>query len=155
LVDEDDVFTEAFLSFCAAARREGALPELAGRDNVIRVLARLTLQKVCEVRRREERRRRRVRGESVLGEAGFDPFPSREPPPEFEAEINRLLDLLETDELRTIALMRMHRYGREEIAAELGCSVATLDRRLAVIRSRWRSSREEPARPNGANQEEG
>jgi DNA-directed RNA polymerase specialized sigma24 family protein len=137
-VDEDDVFAEAFLSFCAAAQREGAVPQLTSRDNVIRLLAHITLQKLCAVRRREERRQRHVRGESALGEAGFDVIAGREPPPEFEDEVTRLLDLLETDELRAIALKQMQGYSRAEIAAEQGCSLATLDRRIAVIKSRWK-----------------
>ena len=147
LVDEDDVFAEAFLNFCKAAR-EGAFPDLASRENVIRLLARITLRKACDARRREERRRAKVRGESALGEAGFEPFASREPPAEFDAEVRRMLELLPTDELREIALMRMAGYGREEIAAELKMSVATLDRRLSHIRAKWASLRDGP-QPEG------
>jgi DNA-directed RNA polymerase specialized sigma24 family protein len=136
VVDEDDVFADAFLSFCAAAR-DGKFPDLTDRTNVIRLLARLTMRKACDVRRRESRRRDILRGESALGEAGFEPFAGRDPPPEFEAEVGQLLDLLETEELRDVALMRMHGYSRKEIAARLSCSVATVGRQITEIRAGW------------------
>ena len=153
VVDEDDVFADAFLSFCAAAR-DGKFPDLTDRTNVIRLLARLTMRKACDVRRRESRRRDIVRGESALAEAGFEPFAGRDPPPEFEAEVGQLLDLLKTDELRDVALMRMHGYSREEIAARLGCSVATVGRQIAGIRGRWAVHVDLPARGKGTSVEE-
>jgi DNA-directed RNA polymerase specialized sigma24 family protein len=153
VVDEDDVFADAFLSFCAAAR-DGKFPDLTDRTNVIRLLARLTMRKACDVRRRESRRRDIVRGESALAEAGFEPFAGRDPPPEFEAEVGQLLDLLETDELRDVALMRMHGYSREEIAARLGCSLSTVRRQMAEIRARWAGHVNLPARGKGTSGEE-
>ena len=144
VVDEDDVFADAFLSFCAAAR-DGKFPDLTDRTNVIRLLARFTMRKACDVRRRESRRRDIVRGESALGEAGFEPFAGRDPPPEFEAEVGQLLDLLETDELRDVALMRMHGYSRKDIAARLGCSVAKVSRQIAEIRALWAAPGDLPA----------
>jgi DNA-directed RNA polymerase specialized sigma24 family protein len=153
VVDEDDVFTDAFLSFCAAAR-EGKFPDLTDRTNVIRLLARLTMRKACDVRRRESRRRDIVRGESALGGAGFEPFAGRDPPPEFEAEVGQLLDLLKTDELRDVALMRMHGYSRKEIAEQLDCSVATVGRQIVEIRARWAVKVDLPAAAGGVSGEE-
>jgi DNA-directed RNA polymerase specialized sigma24 family protein len=146
VVAEDDVFADAFQIFCAAARN-GRFPNLTGRENVIRLLARITLRKACEVRRREGNRRDKVRGESALGAAGFEPFAGRDPPPEFEAEVNQLLDVLGTDELRDIALMRMYGYSYEEIATEQNCSIATIARRVAIIRSRWATRAETGEEP--------
>jgi DNA-directed RNA polymerase specialized sigma24 family protein len=142
VVAEDDVFADAFQIFCAAART-GRFPDLTDRTNVMRLLARITLRKACELRRKEANRHDKVRGESALGAAGFEPFTSRDPPPEFESEINELLDVLGTDELRNIALMRMYGYSYEEIAAEQKCSVATIARRVSVIRSRWSATRQD------------
>ena len=153
LIDEDDVFTDARLSFCAAAR-DGKFPDLNDRTNVIRLLARFIMRKACDVRRRESRRRDIVRGESALAEAGFEPFAGRDPPPEFEAEVGQLLDLLETDELRDVALMRMHGYSRKEIAARLSCSVATVGRQITDIRVRWAVHVDLPARGKGTSVEE-
>jgi hypothetical protein len=73
LVDEDDVVTDAFLSFCAAARA-GKFPDLTSRDNVIRLLAAFTMRKAFDARRKIIRRGDKVRTESVLGAPGFEPF---------------------------------------------------------------------------------
>jgi DNA-directed RNA polymerase specialized sigma24 family protein len=52
-------------------------------------------------------------------------------------EVQRLLALLPRDELRTVALRKMGGYTNAEIAAELGCTVATVERRLRLIRAVW------------------
>jgi DNA-directed RNA polymerase specialized sigma24 family protein len=135
LIEVDDVVTEAFLSFCTAARA-GKFPDLTSRDNVIRLLAGFTMRKAFDARRKVIRRGDKIRTESVLGALGFEPFECRGPPPEFEAEINDLLGRLETAELRSIAVMRMQRHSREEIAARHNCSIATVQRRLSIIASR-------------------
>jgi DNA-directed RNA polymerase specialized sigma24 family protein len=135
LIEEDDVVTEACLSFCTAARA-GKFPDLSSRDNVIRLLAAFTMRKAFDARRKVIRRGNKVRIESVLGALGFEPFESRDPPPEFEAEVDDLLGRLETEELRSIAAMRIKGHSPEEIAAQHGCSVATVRRRLSIIHSR-------------------
>ena len=135
VIDVDDVVTEAFLSFCAAART-GKFPDLTSRDNVIRLLAAFTMRKAFDARRKVIRRGNKVRTESVLGALGFEPFEARDPPPEFEAEVDDLLGRLETEQLRSIAVMRMKGHSPEEIAAQHDCSVATVRRRLSIIHSR-------------------
>jgi RNA polymerase sigma factor (sigma-70 family) len=129
---EHDVAMEAFLSFCARIAQEGRFPDLDNRTGLIRLLTRFTICKAFDFRARPHNRREQA-------EEDFDGFPSREPPPEFEAEVAALLDKLPDDDLREIALLRMEGLTRQEIAARCGCSVATVDRRLAVIRGRWRA----------------
>jgi DNA-directed RNA polymerase specialized sigma24 family protein len=53
--------------------------------------------------------------------------------------VANLLDKLPDDDLREIALLRMEGLSRREVAARCGCSVATVDRRLALIRGRWKA----------------
>jgi DNA-directed RNA polymerase specialized sigma24 family protein len=64
-----------------------------------------------------------------------------EPTPEFAAimgeEYRRLLDGLEDDGLRQVAIRRMEGYTCDEIAAELGCARRTVARRLDLIRKTW------------------
>jgi DNA-directed RNA polymerase specialized sigma24 family protein len=64
-----------------------------------------------------------------------------EPTPEFAAqaaeEYRRLLERLGDDQLRSIAVWKMEGYTNEEIAARLGCAVATVERRLHLIRKIW------------------
>ena len=50
--------------------------------------------------------------------------------------------------------MRMQGYSRAEIAARLGCSVATVSRQTAEIRGRWAVHVGLPARGNGTSLEE-
>ena len=47
------------------------------------------------------------------------------------------MDGLADEELRQIALWKMEGHTNEEIASELGCALATVERRLRLIRRRW------------------
>src|SRR5262245_6241781 len=66
------------------------------------------------------------------------------PIPEFAAmmaeECQRLLDALDDDALRQVALSRMEGYTNDEIAAQLGCARRTIARRLELIRKTWESA---------------
>ena len=69
----------------------------------------------------------------------------REPTPEFAAQVaeeyEQLLEQLEDDSLREIAVMRLENYSVAEIGQQLGCSLRTVKRRLAIIRERWEDQR--------------
>jgi DNA-directed RNA polymerase specialized sigma24 family protein len=130
---EHDVAVEAFLGFCARIAQEGRFPDLDDRTGLIRLLTHFTICKAFDFRKRLHNGRERPAGECLDG------FPGREPPPEFEAEVAGLLGKLPDDDLREIARLRMEGLTRQEVAARCGCSVATVDRRLAVIRGRWRA----------------
>ena len=52
-------------------------------------------------------------------------------------EYGRLLDRLDSPELRTVAMRKVEGYGNDEIAAQLGCGLRTVERRLRLIRSIW------------------
>jgi DNA-directed RNA polymerase specialized sigma24 family protein len=86
-------------------------------------------------------------GGSVSGESGLvaleegpaiEQVVGHEPDPAFAAEVaeecGRLLAELEDDCLRQIALWKMEGFTNEEIAAKLGRSVPTVERKLARIR---------------------
>jgi DNA-directed RNA polymerase specialized sigma24 family protein len=135
----EDVAVDAFLSFCRDVQKEGRFPDLSSRDNLMRLLVRFTVCKAFDFRAREERRHRIVRGESALGEAGFEPHPGREPPAEFQAQVASLLAKLPDDELRAIALMRMEGLTNQEIAAIRSCGLATVERKLSRIRGYWKA----------------
>jgi DNA-directed RNA polymerase specialized sigma24 family protein len=65
----------------------------------------------------------------------------REPTPAFAAmvtdECRRLLEALGDETLRRIALLRMEGYSDAEIAAQLGCGLRTVGRKLDLIRKIW------------------
>jgi RNA polymerase sigma factor (sigma-70 family) len=147
--DEEDIALSAFHSFCDRVSR-GQFSQLAGRDELWRLLVTITARKVIDAVRHQTRQKRgggRVLGESVLMEgdddldAGLARFLSREPTPEvaagFAEDYERLLKRLEDETLRQIALRKLEGHTNEEIAAELGTSARTVDRKLNLIRKIW------------------
>jgi DNA-directed RNA polymerase specialized sigma24 family protein len=148
--DEEDVALSAFASFCRAAE-EGRFPDLAARDDLWRLLMRLTARKAVDQARREGAAKRgggQVRGGSASAqgdpswdEDGLAEVIGETPTPEFAAmmaeECSRLLGQLD-DDLRVVAVAKMEDYTNQEIAQKLDCSLATIDRRLRLIRSLWR-----------------
>jgi RNA polymerase sigma factor (sigma-70 family) len=150
VADEEDVAASVMKSLFLAAQK-GRFPDLADRDDLWRLLLRMTARKVVDLKRREGRKRRgggRVKGESVLG--GADPADEYRglaeiigdvPTPEFAAmmleERQGLLELLDDAELEALAVAKMEGYTNEEIAKQLACSVRTVERRLRLIRKKW------------------
>jgi RNA polymerase sigma factor (sigma-70 family) len=150
--DEEDVALSALASFCRGAE-QGRFPRLEDRDDLWALLVVITARKAIDLRQREMRQKRpQAGGESVLdellgdeeGAAGIGQVVGKEPTPGFAAQVaeefRRLLALLPGDELRTVALRKLEGYTNAEIAAELGCADATVERRLKLIRSVWRKS---------------
>jgi len=148
--DEEDVALSAFASFCRGAR-EGRFPLLRDRHNLWPLLLKITARKAADLTQREGRQKRgggAVRGESALAAtgdapaaAGLDQVPGAEPTPGFAAqaadECRRLLDRLDSPELKAIAVWKMEGYTNAEIAAKLGCVVGTVERKLRLIRTLW------------------
>lgn len=143
--DEEDVALSAFHCLCRGAAA-GRFPDLVGRDNLWRLLATITAQKALDEKRRQGRDRRGG-GRSVRA-TELDPehdilaqVVGREPTPEIAAlldeQYQHLLDRLEDDALRRIAVSKMEGESNEEIAERLGCGLRTVERKLGVIRSIW------------------
>jgi DNA-directed RNA polymerase specialized sigma24 family protein len=144
------VALSAFASFCRGAR-EGRFPLLRDRHNLWPLLLKITARKAADLTRHEGRQKRgggAVRGESALAAtgdaaaaAGLDQVPGSEPTPEFAAQVadecRRLLDLLDSPELKTIAVWKMEGHTNAEIAAKLACVVGTVERKLRLIRTLW------------------
>ena len=82
-----------------------------------------------------------ARGEGDTVEAGLARLPSRELTPELAAEsaeaYERLFAKLGNPTLRTVALLKLDGHNAEEIAAEIGTSSRTVDRKLRLIRAIW------------------
>jgi DNA-directed RNA polymerase specialized sigma24 family protein len=64
-----------------------------------------------------------------------------EPTPQFAAEVaeecQRLLDQLGDEERRSIAVGKREGDTNEQTAERLGCALATVERRLRVLRTVW------------------
>jgi DNA-directed RNA polymerase specialized sigma24 family protein len=146
--DEEDVALSAFDSFYRGVQ-EGRFPRLLDRDDLWQLLVVLTARKASN-RARDERAQKRggraVRHASALPGAGaegqaFADLIGREPDTAFAAQVaeecRRLLGQLEEPELRSVAVWKMEGYTNEEIAALLGRSLPTVERKLARIRRAW------------------
>ena len=148
--DEEDVALSAFDSFCAGTA-EGRFPDLAGRDELWRLLVVITARKAAAQARWQARKKRgggRVVDEADLPAPGsseeiglLDRVVGREPTPEFALmvaeEYRNLLAALGDETLRQVATRRMEGYTTEEIADQLDCARRTVARRLDLIRKIW------------------
>jgi DNA-directed RNA polymerase specialized sigma24 family protein len=143
--DEEDAALSAFDSLFAGLAR-GQFPQLADRDDLWRLLVVITTRKVSAQARRQLRQKRgagQVQAASDLAEPGSDDdvlarAVSAEPTPEFAVmlaeEYRRLLDRLDDDVLRKVAIFRMEGFTTDAIAEQLGCTRRTVARQLALIR---------------------
>jgi DNA-directed RNA polymerase specialized sigma24 family protein len=149
VADEEDVVTSAFNSFFLRAQ-QGQFPQLHDRDDLWHLLAVITEHKALNQARAERCEKRgggNVRGESAMlspdasaSAWGMQQWVDPEPTPAFAAamteSLSRLLESLDPD-LRQIALLKLEGRTNEEIAALIGRSLPTVERRLKLIRDKW------------------
>jgi DNA-directed RNA polymerase specialized sigma24 family protein len=135
--DEEDVALWAFDSFFRGVE-QGRFPRLNDRHNLWALLVTLTERHAFELRAHENRQKR---GGGMERVEATDELPAPDPTPSFAAamveQCQRLLEQLADSELRRIALMKLEGYTNDEIAAQLGCVRATVERRLRLIRTKW------------------
>ncbi len=149
LEDEEDVALSALDSFCRAADK-GRFPHVNDRHSLWKLLCRITHRKAVDLIRRSQTGMGDAR---VLGESCFaggtsstrQPMAAQARPAEaadlavlLAEEVQRLLQMLPDDELKTIAIARMDGHMNREIADELGCAERTIERRLKYIRAIWK-----------------
>jgi len=150
VADEEDVALDAFDSFCRAVDA-GRYPDLHDRNGLWQVLLSLTINKAVDLIQHNERDKRSWRRTLLQSEVGEDD-PALSPPsfadmlqggdpdPAFTVEVadhlEWLLGQLQDDQLRRIALLKLEGHTNPEIAAELGCALSTVERRLRLIRRR-------------------
>jgi hypothetical protein len=149
-VGADEVVQCTFKSFFL--RQQRGRYDLADRNDLLRLLVRMTLNKTRGMAAREARRRRDYRREQAATAGHADEkeedswllahAAQRAPTPDEAAALaeeaeQRLAQL--PDDLRAIAQYRLQGYMNEEIAAlpEMRCSVRTVERKLRLIREAW------------------
>jgi DNA-directed RNA polymerase specialized sigma24 family protein len=149
-VDGEDVLQDMYNSFCQR-RRRGQF-ELANRDALWALLAKMTVLKARKSARKATRQRRDVRREErpAAHRPGQDDaeylaqLDGRGPTPDeaaaFAEEVERRLEQLSPG-LRQVALLRLSGYSQQEIAgkAHLDCSVRTVERKVRMIKQQWAS----------------
>ena len=145
--DEDDVAMKAFAGLCLGARA-GKFPLLENRNDLWALLIILTTRKAADQIARWKRKKRgggKVHGHSGVfskasadGPGSFDDLLHAGPGPEtlniWQEEYNRLMKCLGNDTLRQVAEWSVEGYQIQEIAAKLGCSRSTINRKLALIK---------------------
>jgi len=154
--DEEDLALSAMHSFCRGAM-QNRFPRLNDRHDLWRLLVTITARKAVAQRRRlfaQKRGGGHVRGESVFvrseglaegdadeKDAGIAKILGEEPTPDFACQVaetcRRLLDRLDNEDLKRIALYKMQGYSNEEIAQAMDCVMRTVERKLARIREKW------------------
>lgn len=144
VVDPEDVAASVFESVFMGMQ-EGRFDRLRDRDDLWRLLAKLTRWKAVDAIRRENAEVRgggEVLGASVLGEnADLDVTAGADPTPEDVAMLaERLAACLEslTDPtVRRVAEMRLAGWRNCEIGEELDIPVSSVELKLKIIRRRW------------------
>ena len=149
--DEEDVVLSAFHAFLEGVR-DGHFARLHDRDDLWQVLVMLTERKAINLRRREKAAKRdkaQDQDESafpqpeglMVQDGDLDHVADREPTPAFAAEVaenlQQLLDRLNDDSQRQVALGKLEGYTNQELAERLGISLRSVERKLQIIRSKW------------------
>jgi DNA-directed RNA polymerase specialized sigma24 family protein len=151
MADEEDVALSAFKSFCRGTQ-DGRFPELQEHEDPWPLLLALTTHKAIDLVRHERRVKRGGRcGQQHAAPVGAEGSPDvdanlsqlvgKEPDPQaafqFAEECQDMLDRLSDTILRAIAMWKMEGFTTEEIAAKLGCTTRTIERKLQLIRRLW------------------
>jgi RNA polymerase sigma factor (sigma-70 family) len=143
VADEEDVVVAAFERFHHGLRH-GRFPRLNDRDDLWAILFTLTVRHAARQIRDQQRDKRGGGVEQALGDAEpADDLPTPAEALLLQDNLVALLDALGDDSLRRIALARMEGYTNAEIAAQLGRSEVTVERRLRLIRAIWQQGDED------------
>ena len=147
--DEDDIAQSVFYSICRGAAA-GRFGDVNSRDELWWLLLAITKQKAINNFRRESAQKRgpgRIETETALAKNQpfrLDDLVSQTPTPELmlilEEEYASLLDRLDDQRLRQIAILRVEGYTVPEIAEKFGIGTRAIERKLHIIRSIWSGS---------------
>ena len=149
-LDEEDVALSAMNSFCMGIANH-KFDALQNRTDLWKLLVTITARKASNKLRKHYAQKRGgggIRGESVFIHSDGDDLDDgignilgTEPSPELAIGVaencQKLLDMLDGDTQRKIALMTLEGYRTEEIAQELDCTKRTVERKLQRIREIW------------------
>lgn len=151
VADEEDVALSAFKSFCLGAQA-GRFSKLMDADSLWPLLMAITANKSVDLIRENNRQKRGGTGKAhddrsaaiPLHESSLSDLISREPTPEFAAQISdnlqHLLNVLDgtgDSDLRRIAILKMDGYSNQDIAESVGCVRRSVERKLQLIAGLW------------------
>jgi len=149
--DQEDASVSAFHSLFLGVLEQRY--QLHDRTDFWRLLLTITERKIARRIRHEMRDKRDVRRvvqDAMILQTDAEPnsvqpaaerLLGREPTPAFAAEVSdtcdALLASLPDDVSRRVALLKLENHTAEAIAATLGCTRRTVQRKLLVIRRTW------------------
>ncbi len=144
VADPEDVALSAFASFCRGVENQ-RFPELSNRQGLWRLLVSITIHKLLHLQRDQNRLKRRghfraieLPTDSDTERSAVDQIISREPTPEFAAQVAEQYDLwmraLNSEELTRLAIWKLEGFTNDEIAAKCGRTTRTIERKLNLIR---------------------
>jgi RNA polymerase sigma factor (sigma-70 family) len=142
--DEEDVALSALVSFFRGLSDQ-RFPQLKDRDNLWSLLVTITARKAINQRKRQMALKRGgPQAKLPIDACDADQLQAlidTELQPDFLAaiqeECERLMEILGDDTLRLIARRKLEGWNNAEVAAELGISMRTIERKLELIRSIW------------------
>jgi DNA-directed RNA polymerase specialized sigma24 family protein len=159
IADEEDVALSALASFFVGAEH-GRFPELRDREDLWNLLVVITKRKAFRLLKSEGRQKRDRGGQQSVGhdlspspnlEAALanatDPKPTPEVQLLLEEGYERLLRALGDPQLRSIAIWKLEGYTEKELAAMLGCTERTIQRKLQLIRAIWQEEEVDERKP--------
>ena len=132
--NEEDVAQSAFKSFYFRAQA-GKFPKLEDRDDLWKVLMTIALRK--SFRTRKKASRQAASDPQILAAELITESPDPDAAAVITDEFRRLFGKLEDPVLSGIALMKLEGLTNPQIAKSLDLSVATIERKLQVIRHLW------------------
>jgi DNA-directed RNA polymerase specialized sigma24 family protein len=137
--DEEDVALSAFASFCRRAGGDG-FAALNDRDDLWQLLALITRRKARDLHDYHGRVKREAALTQGLASDGEEVACPRPPPDlavEMAEQVERLLRLLQTDELRQVALWRMEGRSNGEIGGLRDRNERTVERKVWILEQIW------------------
>jgi RNA polymerase sigma factor (sigma-70 family) len=137
VADEEDVVASVFESFFRQAH-EGKFPQLDDRQDLWKLLITITVRKAGRQAKRA-RNRDQTHRSPVPIEEHVDAAPHADFTVEVTDELRRLFGMLDDPKLKVIGMCKLEGLTNAKIAKSLECSIATVERKLQVIRRLWKA----------------
>jgi DNA-directed RNA polymerase specialized sigma24 family protein len=138
MCDEEDIALAAFVDFFRGVK-VGAFPELANRNDLWRLLVRITYRRAADYQRTQENRllksgvwKRHDLDDRVLAASNA----TTQEAVDLKDWLDTLLKRLDDENLCQVALLKLEGYTNREIARLSGSSLRTVERRIALVRER-------------------
>lgn len=150
--DEEDIVLSVFDSFYHAVE-QGRFPDLSDRDDLWKLLLRMSARKVVDKRRHDLRQRRggNINLHSLdqaADEKNIIVAIGDEPSPEMvlmmQESVETFFSHLGDGQLRDLAGAKLEGYSNAELAERFECSERTIERRLHLIREKCQQELVEP-----------